>query len=66
MWVIGRLGSLQFDPLEVAGRNHDLVPLVRIDRYRRAWPERLLYEDRLLYETCNGCPSLVPSAELPL
>ena len=29
--VIERLGSLQFDPLEVAGRNHDLV-LARPDR----------------------------------
>ncbi|HEX7431422.1 MAG TPA: hypothetical protein VF293_04425, partial [Candidatus Limnocylindrales bacterium] len=23
--VVDRLGSLQFDPLEVAGRNHDLI-----------------------------------------
>ena len=29
--VIDRLGSLQFDPLEVAGRNHDLVLLARIE-----------------------------------
>ena len=28
--VIDRIGSLQFDPLEVAGRNHDLVLLARI------------------------------------
>ena len=27
--VVDRLGSLQFDPLEVAGRNHDLVLLAR-------------------------------------
>jgi len=49
MRVIDRLGSLQFDPLEVAGRNHYLVLLARIDGYRRAWTDRLLYEDRLLY-----------------
>ena len=38
------LGSLQFDPLEVAGRNHDLVLLARIADYRRPMTEALLYE----------------------
>ena len=33
MRVVDRLGSLQFDPLEVAGRNHDLVLLSRIAGY---------------------------------
>ncbi len=66
MRVIDRLGSLQFDPLEVAGRNHDLAVLARIDGYRRAWTDRLLYEDRVLYETHNKGLSLVPTAELPL
>ncbi len=66
MRVIDRVGSLQFDPLEVAGRNHDLVLLARISGYRREWTDRLLYVDRLLYETYNKGLSLVPTAELPL
>ena len=65
MRVIDRLGSLQFDPLEVAGRNHDLVLLARVAGYRRSWTEDLLYRDRLLYETYNKMFSLVPTAELP-
>ena len=65
MTVVDRLGSLQFDPLEVAGRNHDLVLLARIQDYRREWTDRLLYEERLLYETYNKGLSLVPTAELP-
>lgn len=65
MRVVDRLGSLQFDPLEVAGRNHDLVLLSRIAGYRRAWTDELLYRDRLLYETYNKQLSLVPAAELP-
>ena len=36
MRVVERLGSLQFDPLEVAGRNHDLVLQARVAGYRRA------------------------------
>ena len=65
MTVVERLGSLQFDPLEVAGRNHDLVLLARIDGYRRELTDALLYEERQLYETYNKGLSLVPTAELP-
>ena len=65
MTVVDRLGSLQFDPLEVAGRNHDLVLLSRIRDYRREWTDGLLYRDRRLYETYNKGLSLVPTAELP-
>ena len=63
--VIERLGSIQFDPLDVCGRNHDLVLGARIAGYRRAWTDRWLYEDRVLYETYNKMLSIVPVAELP-
>jgi uncharacterized protein YcaQ len=63
--VVDRLGSLQFDPLEVAGRNHDLVLLARIKGYRREWTDHWLYEDRRLYETYNKGLSIVPTAEMP-
>ena len=64
--VVDRLGSLQFDPLEVAGRNHDLVLLARVAGYRREWTDHWLYEDRRLYETYNKSLNIVPVAELPL
>lgn len=65
MRVFDRLGSLQFDPLDVAGRNHDLALLARIKGYRREWTDHLLYTERSLYETYNKGLSLVPTAELP-
>ena len=65
MRVVARLGSLQFDPLEVAGRNHDLVLLARIAGYQRAWTESLLYERRQLFEAYNKGLSLLPISELP-
>ena len=65
MRVVDRLGSLQFDPIDVAGRNHDLTLNSRIAGYRRAWTDDLLYRDRVLYETYNKMLSLVPTAELP-
>lgn len=63
--VFDRVGSLQFDPLEVAGRNHDLVLAARIDGFQRTLTDALLYEERWLYETYNKGLSLVPTAELP-
>lgn len=65
MRVFDRLGSVQFDPIDVAGRNHDLVLLARINGYRREWTDDLLYRRRALYETYNKGLSLVPTAELP-
>jgi uncharacterized protein YcaQ len=65
MTVVERLGSLQFDPLEVAGRNHDVILLARIRDYRREMTDALLYEERRLYETYNKGLSLVPTSEMP-
>ena len=63
--VMERLGSIQFDPIEIAGRNHDLVLLARVRDYRREQTDRLLYETRAFFETYNKGLSLVPTAELP-
>jgi uncharacterized protein YcaQ len=63
--VFERLGSIQFDPIEIAGRNHDLVLLARVAGYRREMTDQLLYEERALFETYNKGLSLVPTAELP-
>jgi uncharacterized protein len=60
-----RLGSFQFDPLDIAGRNHDLVVAARVAGYRRAWTDAHLYESRVFYETYNKGLSLVPTADLP-
>jgi uncharacterized protein YcaQ len=65
--VVERLGSLQFDPLEVPGaRNHDLVLHARIGGYRRGWAEDWLYgEDRRLIELYNKSLNILPIDELP-
>jgi uncharacterized protein YcaQ len=65
--VVDRLGSLQFDPLEVPGaRNHDLVLHDRIAAYRRDWLEQWLYgADRRLIELYNKSLNILPISELP-
>jgi hypothetical protein len=63
--VFERLGSIQFDPLAVAGRNHDLVLHARVRDYDPAWTNELLYDRRELFETYNKMLSLLPTSELP-
>jgi len=65
--AVDRLGSLQFDPLEVPGaRNHDLVLHNRIAGYQREWCERWLYgKDRRLIELYNKSLNILPADELP-
>ena len=62
---MARLGSIQFDPIGIAGRNHDLVLHARVAGYRPAWTDDLLYRERRFFEAHNKALSLVPTAELP-
>jgi len=62
--VFRRLGSIQFDPLAVAGRNHDLVLHARVAEYDPAWCD-VLYERREIFEASNKGLSLVSTGELP-
>jgi uncharacterized protein YcaQ len=48
--VIRRLGCIQFDPLNIAGRNAELVLQARISDFRPEMLHELLYEDRQLID----------------
>jgi uncharacterized protein len=60
--VFRKLGSVQFDPLAVAGRSHDLVLHARVADYDPGWCD-LLYERREIFEAYNKGLSLVPVSE---
>ena len=62
--VFRRLGSIQFDPLAVAGRTHDLVLHARVAGYDPSWCE-LLYERREIFEAFNKGLSFVLTTEIP-
>ena len=62
--VFRRLGSIQFDPLAVAGRSHDLVLHARVAGYDPAWCD-LLYERREIFEAYNKGLSFVPTSDFP-
>jgi uncharacterized protein YcaQ len=62
--VLRAFGSIQFDPIAVAGRNHDLVLHARVAGYEPAWCD-VLYERREIFEATNKALSLVPTSEFP-
>lgn len=62
--VFRRLGSIQYDPIAVAGRTHDLVLHARVADYDPAWYDAL-YERREIFEAFNKGLSFVPAGEFP-
>ena len=63
--VFRQLGSIQFDPLAVAGRSHDLVLHARVAGYEPAWCDEL-YERREIFEAYNKGLSLRPGERVPV
>jgi uncharacterized protein YcaQ len=62
--VFRRLGSIQFDPIDVAGRTHDLMLHARVGDYEPAWTDEL-YERREIFEAYNKGLSFVLASEFP-
>lgn len=47
---VKQAGCIQFDPLDICGRNADLVLQARIPSYDKNMLDELLYTDRILYD----------------
>jgi uncharacterized protein YcaQ len=62
--VFRRYGSIQFDPIDVAGRTHDLMLHARVADYDPAWCDEL-YERREIFEAYNKGLSFVLASEFP-
>jgi hypothetical protein len=62
---IRRVGCLQFDPLDIVGRNPDLVLQARVADYRPAMLQELLYEDRKLVDGWDKDAAIYPVADWP-
>lgn len=60
-----RLGAIQYDPLDVAGRNPDLVLQSRVKGYRRNQIHELLYEKRQLVDHWDKQMSIHLASEWP-
>ena len=62
--LLRRFGSIQYDPIAVAGRTHDLALHARVAGYAPAWCDELYGEQRI-FEAFNKGLSLVPTEEFP-
>jgi len=65
MDFIRHAGCIQFDPINVVGRNPDLVLQSRTAGYRPRLLEELLYTDRQLLDGWDKVSSIYPAADRP-
>ena len=63
--VFERLGSVQYDPLNPVGRNHDLVLQARVPNYQVGDWERQAYQERFIYDAWDKQASLVKMDSWP-
>ncbi|MBN1647956.1 MAG: AlkZ family DNA glycosylase [Spirochaetales bacterium] len=63
--LIKDLGCIQYDPLDQAGRNADLVLQSRVRNYRPEILERLMYDDRVLVDYWDKNMSIWHSSDWP-
>ena len=64
--AVQRMGCIQSDPIDVAGRNHDLTLQSRVAGYRPANLEALLYKDRRIFEYTCKMLSILPRETYPI
>jgi len=62
---IKRVGCVQYDPLDVVGRNADLVLQSRIEDYSERMLYDLLYKDRALVDGWDKMMSIYPASDWP-
>lgn len=63
--VMERLSCVQVDPIDAAGKNHDLTLFSRVEDYRPSYLRELLYEDRTLFEYYCKMLSILPMDSYP-
>ncbi len=62
---MNKVRGIQYDPLDVVGRNADLVLQSRITNYRSEVLFSLLYKERTLYDAPDKMISIIPTEDYP-
>ena len=62
---IDHVGCIQFDPINIVGRNPDLVLQSRIKKYKPSYLEELLYEQRVLMDGWDKQASIYHARDWP-
>jgi uncharacterized protein YcaQ len=62
---VRQTGSVQYDPIDVCGKNSELVFQSRIPGFQKEWLAEVLYCDRDLIDHMDKCMCLVPTVDWP-
>jgi uncharacterized protein YcaQ len=62
---IKQAGCIQFDPIDICGKNHELVLQSRVDGFKKNQLFDLLYEDRKLVDLFDKNMAIVPVEDWP-
>ncbi len=65
MEFVRQAGCIQFDPIDICGRNADLTLQSRIDHYSKTMLSELLYQDRQLIDYFDKNLSIILTDEWP-
>lgn len=62
---IRQAGCIQFDPIDICGKNHELVLQSRVKGFRPDLLYKLIYEDRALVDYWDKNMSILPAEDWP-
>jgi uncharacterized protein YcaQ len=62
---VRQAGCIQFDPIDVCGRNADLVLQSRVKGYKKTMLDELLYKDRILVDYPDKNLAIIPAEDWP-
>ena len=62
---VRQAGCIQFDPVDVCGKNAELTLQSRVKNFRKSMLQELLYEDRKLVDYADKELSLIPIEDWP-
>ena len=62
---VKQAGCIQFDPIDVCGKNPELVLQSRMKNFRKKYLDELLYKDRRLFDYVDKNLSILPVEDWP-
>ena len=62
---IKQAGCIQFDPIDVCGKNPELVLQSRVKNFKKKYLDELLYKDRRLFDYVDKNLSILPVEDWP-
>ena len=62
---VRQAGCIQYDPVDVCGRNAELTLQSRVKGFRKEMLDDLLYRDRLLFDYPDKEISIIPTEDWP-